>query len=91
MDEMDPKFAYVTKYWATRGILKVRVVEIDGSMLTYRDASGLNGKSCAHGKNWDLTQAEALARVEVLRGRKVTALRTQAQTLERKSVPFIEV
>lgn len=72
---------YITKFALTQGILAVDAEINQGeSMATYRPAGSF--AIHAHGPDWWETPDEARRRAEVVRDKKVAALRKQIETLE---------
>jgi hypothetical protein len=80
--------AYVTKYALTRGILLVEAeqcIDIDPSMIAFGEMDH------AHGEDWHLSLEAALSRAEVMRRRKLAALRKQVARLEKLKIKVVEV
>lgn len=83
MDNENEKItAWVTKYALTLGIKKVdgRINHtISSGMLCYSD------RETAHGNDWHRTEAEAVARAEQMRLKKIESLEKQVAKLKKLS------
>jgi len=80
--------AYITKYALTMGILEIKAGvchRINSGMIA---EVGAEHRSCYHGegKEWHRTREEAVKRAEVMREKKIAALKTQIKKLERMGV-----
>ena len=79
--------AWVTKYALTLGIKKVdgRINhKISSGMLCYGD------RETAHGNDWHRTEAEAVARAEQMRLKKIESLEKQVAKLKKLSFTAVE-
>ena len=89
-----PKYAYVTKYWATCGIQRVVAVKItDQGMLICKVKGCVNGRDYYHGegREWHFALADALSHVEMLRSKKIASLKKQLAKIETLSVKVVEM
>jgi len=72
---------WVTKYALTKGILEV---EVDSPVEDERMVRASGGwTTYYHKPDWHMTKAEAVARAEEMRTKKLASLRKQAAKLEK--------
>lgn len=85
---------YVTKFWETRGLLRVQGYldpSISSTMLTYAQKGGMNGVDHAHGQDWWRDEGEARERIEQLRLTKVKNLERKITKLRNWDVARMPV
>lgn len=77
---------WITKYALTAGIKvhKAKEEPRDGHVVVH-DRSGLNGWSMFFGKEWHLSEEEAIKRAEQMRSDKIASLQKQIEKLNRLS------
>ena len=76
------KTIWVTKYWETKGILKVDAeVKENGTMASW-GLEASNWLYYAHGNDFHLTEEAAFARVEVCRQKKMESLNKKLDKLK---------
>jgi len=72
--------AFITKYALTTGIYKAAGEVRDDAFKQLRTGSG-NFDQYFHGKDWHLTEEEAIARAEEMRIRKLKSLDAQIKKI----------
>lgn len=77
--------AWITKYALTAGIQVVDGELVSEGMLSYRPP-GHMFKQFAHGKEWWLTEADAIDRAEAMRQAKIASLCKQIAKLEKMKI-----
>jgi hypothetical protein len=80
--------AWVTKYALTSGILVVEAehcTDSDPGMIAFGEMN------YAHGDDWHRSLEAALSRAEVMRRKKLAALRKQVTRLETLKIKVVEV
>jgi hypothetical protein len=72
---------WITKYALTRGVYTAENVEIDGSMIRFKQA-GFLSTVYVHKPDWHETEAEAMAQVKVMLDAAQRALEKKLAKLE---------